>query len=45
MKSYYLDYIKNSKLIILTTNFINDSFKLPLYLHFDPLKIALASFI
>lgn len=42
MKSYYFDYLKNPKLIIITTNLINDSFKLPLCLKFDPLLIALA---
>jgi hypothetical protein len=43
MKFYYLEYLKDSKLIIITTNFINDSFKLPLCLNLDPLLIALAS--
>jgi hypothetical protein len=43
MKSYYIEYLKNSKLITITTNFINDSFKLPLILYHDPLLIALAS--
>lgn len=43
MKSYYIDYLQNSKLITITTNFINDSFKLPLSLFYDPLLIALAS--
>ena len=42
MKSYYFDYLGNPKLIIITTNFINDSFKVPLCLYFDPLLIALA---
>lgn len=43
MKFYFFEYLKNQKLIIITTNFINDSFKLPLCLYFDPLLIALAS--
>lgn len=43
MKSYYIDYLRNPKLIVITTNFINDSFKLPLCLYYDPLIIALAS--
>ena len=43
MKSYYFDYLKNHKLMIITNNFINDSFKLPLCLYFDPLLVALAS--
>jgi hypothetical protein len=43
MKQYYLEYLKNSKLIIITTNIINDSFILPLCLYYDPLLIALAS--
>jgi hypothetical protein len=42
MKFYYFDYLKNSKLIIITTNFINDSFKLPLCLYYDPILVALA---
>jgi hypothetical protein len=43
MKGYYLDYLRNSKLIIISTNIINDSFILPLCLYYDPLLIALAS--
>jgi hypothetical protein len=43
MKFYYFDYLKNSKLLVITNNFINDSFKLPLCLYYDPLLIALAS--
>jgi hypothetical protein len=43
MKEYYLEHLKNSKLIIITTNIINDSFILPLCLYYDPLHIALAS--
>jgi hypothetical protein len=43
MKFYFLEYLKNSKLIIITTNFISDSFKLPLILFYEPLLIALAS--
>lgn len=43
MKPYFLNYLKNPKLMIITTNFINDSFKLPLCLYFDPILIALAS--
>lgn len=44
MKDYYLENLKNAnKLIIMTTNFINDSFKLPLCLYYDPILIALAS--
>jgi hypothetical protein len=43
MKGYYLEYLRNSKLIIITTNIINDSFIVPLCLHYDPLLIALAS--
>jgi hypothetical protein len=42
MGSYYRDSLKNPKLIIITTNFISDSFKLPLCLYYDPLYIALA---
>jgi hypothetical protein len=43
MKEYYLEYLKSSKLIIITTNIINDSFILPLCLYYDPLLIALTS--
>jgi hypothetical protein len=43
MKVYFLEYLKNSKLLIITTNIINDSFILPLCLYYDPLLIALAS--
>lgn len=43
MKFYYVEYLKNPKLITITTNFINDSFKLPLCIYYDPLLIALAS--
>jgi hypothetical protein len=43
MKFYYVEYLKNPKLITITTNFINDSFKLPLCINYDPLLIALAS--
>jgi len=43
MKFYYVENLKNPKLITITTNFINDSFKLPLCIHYDPLLIALAS--
>lgn len=42
MKFYFFDYLKNPKLIIITTNFINDSFKLPLCLYYDPILISLA---
>jgi hypothetical protein len=43
MKFYFIEYLKNPKLITITTNFINDSFKLPLCIFYDPLLIALAS--
>jgi hypothetical protein len=43
MKKYFIDYLKNPELMKITSNFINDSFTLPLCLYFDPLLIALAS--
>jgi len=43
MKTYFCEYLKNSDLMKITSNFINDSFTLPLCLYFDPLLIALAS--
>jgi hypothetical protein len=43
MKGYFIDYLKSSKLILITTNIINDSFILPICLYYDPLLVALAS--
>ena len=44
MRPYFQqNYVKCDKLIEITYNFINDSFKLPVCLYYSPLKIALAS--
>jgi hypothetical protein len=42
MGEYYGDYVKSPPFIKITTYFINDSFKLPICLYYDPLYIALA---
>jgi hypothetical protein len=43
LKSYFIDYLKNPKYIVATNRFINDSFKLPLCIYYDPIYIALGS--
>lgn len=46
MKSYFLATFNeeiNKKIILIITSFINDSFKLPLCLYYEPLLIFLAS--
>lgn len=43
MKPYITDCLKNDKLTKIVYNFLNDSFKLPLILHYAPIKIALAA--
>jgi len=42
MSNYFKECIKAEKLIFCTTSFLNDSFKLPLCLFYDPLLILLA---
>ena len=42
MIDYFKIYLKNQKLLVITNNFINDSFKLPLILYYNPMYIALA---
>lgn len=42
MSNYFINCIKAEKLIFCTTSFLNDSFKLPLSLYYDPLLILLA---
>lgn len=44
LKNYILKYLKNPvNSCQIVVNFINDSFKLPVCLYYEPLKIALAS--
>jgi len=42
MSPYFKDFLKNEKLILCITSFLNDSFKLPLCIYYDPLLILLA---
>lgn len=43
MKPYITDCLKNDKLTRIVFSFLNDSFKLPLILHYAPIKIALSA--
>jgi len=42
MIPYFKDFLKMDKLILCATSFLNDSFKLPLCLYYDPFLILLA---
>jgi len=42
MVNYVLKFLRNPKFLVISTNFVNDSFKLPLCLYYSPKLIALA---